>query len=201
VQQVCRSRLLGVEAIHSLARRTVGGAPADERQWGILRSVPRGRGNVLRHWNGLAHPLAVLVATVLGALDDAGIFVVLVALRHPDSVGMTGQRAGRDAALGDLVALVTLGEGVEVGVGQKRATVERHGVEVEGIGFQRAEGIRQVLVAQHHDRRLVALSHVEGLPAQVEGFFQCPGRQNHAGEFILRGMEHKEQVGLFGAGR
>jgi hypothetical protein len=68
----------------------------------------------------------MLVNAVLGVLHDAGVLIVLVALRHPDGLGMTGKRAGRDAALGDLVALVTLGKDVEGGVGEECAAIQRY---------------------------------------------------------------------------
>ncbi len=112
---------------------------------------------------------------------------------------MTGDGPRRDAGFGDLEALVWLVQPVQFLLRQQRAPVDVNRVEVQAILFDGPVGDRQVMVAGDEGRGLVSLGQVKRRPSRMERFLDRTGRQQEAGKFVLRGVQHEQEVALGGA--
>ena len=83
----------------------------------------------------------IILCAVVHVLGDVAELVVLVAGRGIHRIGMAGHRSRRDAVLDKEVALVRLGQRVQLLVGQQLAAVDLYPVKVDGVhldGPQRA---------------------------------------------------------------
>ncbi len=111
--------------------------------------------------------------------------------------GDAGDRARRDAALGDLVAQVLL---VRIAVGRDEFATIDVWFEVEQLGLYAESPLGEQKIAQHNSRTLELVGEIEHLRHQREAVADIQRRRDDAWEVAKRRAQRLPQVALLGLG-
>ena len=180
------------EGLAADARRA---APADQRQrrvrvalhLEVLGAVDEGR--------QLLEALLVHLDVHGAAVGRVTLLVVLDARRQVVALGHARVADGADAVVGQLEALVA---GLQVRRGGRLARDDLHAGGIER--GDRLLALGDLLIGQHHHRRLELLGDVEGVDGGLEGVAHAGGGQ-HRAQHVAVGRERRlEEVGLLGLG-
>ncbi len=184
-----------------LLENGIGGSPADDGEFGILRPLADkgARVGVARNPLQLAHAFVHHLRPHRGVGVPIGnqhpLFVMFIRRGDVHPARRAGQRARGNAAGGVAVAPVFAVDGRS-----NFAAFDRH-VRIEAFRIDDDGPFREVQVHHHNHRHLVFLGQVEGFDRGVVGVDRIERRQDRLREFPLRGSQRLEQVALLGFGR
>ena len=132
--------------------------------------------------------------------DEDAVLVVFVGRHHVGVARRPGQRAGRDAALRPLVALVAFagGHGRPVQPDHLAAVARR--IEIQLRRVEAGEALRFQQVGQHDAGALEAVGEVEDLRDGVEAVGDAGRRRDDARVVPLSRAEHLPQIPLLRLG-
>ena len=170
-----------------LAHRHLGGAEQDERDVGLARAeLARRRDERARELAACAGASSFCAMRVVGVLARRApaVLVVLVGVHDLLGADHAGQRARRDAAIGDARSARSRVTSPSA-CSSPRSTDDRRRVERRAASAV----VREVRVAEEDDRRLQLVGEVERLPRELEGVGVVAGREDDARELALRGVD------------
>src|SRR6267378_4210283 len=202
---------LFIENFAGFLDHTFRGTPADQRNIGVRRPQQRRRRDGGFNAGHFAHALVHHGAALDGigefVANQYAVFHVFVGGDGVDVAGDAGNRARRNAALGDFVAFVIAVRGdcgmrsvtIAVGGGNEFAAVDG-GTEIQIFRVNAEPAFRQQQIAEYETRTLKAIGDVENLRYELEAIADVQRSGHHTRVVTKSGAEHLPQVALLGLG-
>src|SRR5450631_1875296 len=204
LQLIRRDPLLR-EQLASLFNRAGCRSPPNQRDLGIgrapqLRSRYRGcNANLFAH--ALVHHVAALLVVGKHVADQHTVFHVLIARYRVDVPRHARNRARRNTALSNLVALVAaLFRSIAIRVINQLAAIDRR-IEVQQLRLHAQTPLSQKQVAKHDAWTLKLVHDIEYLRYQREAVADIQRRCYHPGIIPECGAQHLPQIALLGLRR
>src|ERR1700687_2511413 len=198
-----------IEEFTSLLDHSFRRTPANQGHIGIAWARERGRRNGGLNTCDLAHTLFHHGPALdwIGELvaNYYAVFLVFICSHRVDVAGHAGNRARRNAAVRDFVALVAAVRGnrgvcaVAVGAGDELAAINRR-TEIQIFRINAEPAFRQQQIAKHEPWTLEAVSNIKYLGNKLEAVSDVERSSDHPRIIAKGGAEHLPEVALLGFG-